>query len=191
MKRSLLLGTIAAVALATTSQAQSYGDRHVVRRVVSRPDVTTTAPATNRHGVRNYSRSGRYYYSGGRYYSGHPYYYNSGPVVSVGFGGYYPGYYDYGYPYGYAYGGDYPYSTYGPVGYARTIYTTRNRDLAYDDNVVIAVQERLARAGYYRGMIDGVAGPETRSAVARWEANHGLAATGAIDRETLDSMGIG
>lgn len=170
----------------------------------------TVAPTTsrNRTVVRNYQNGGRYYTTGGtRYYRGGRYYggYYNRPVVSVGFGGgFYPGYYDYGYGYPYAYGYGYP-SNYGyvgaypsdyyygdqPAGYTTT--TTRTStygDLAYNDNVVVAVQERLKRAGYYLGAIDGVAGPATRSAVARWEGNHGMTADGRIDRETLRSMGI-
>jgi peptidoglycan hydrolase-like protein with peptidoglycan-binding domain len=117
-------------------------------------------------------------------------------------GGYYGYPYNYGYPYGYAYDypngypygdtyaydNEYPYSTYGPV--TRTVTTTRSRDLAYNDNLVVAVQERLAQAGYYHGAIDAVAGPETRSAIARWEADHGLNADGLIDEQTLHAMGV-
>ena len=33
-------------------------------------------------------------------------------------------------------------------------------------------------------------GPETRSAIARWEADHGMNADGRIDQETLHAMGI-
>lgn len=217
MKKLLLLGTVAALALTTSVQAQSTVER--TRVSSSRPTVSTrssvntratVAPTTsrNRTVVRNYQSGGRYYTTGGtRYYRGGRYYggYYNQPVVSVGFGGgFYPGYYDYGYGYPYAYGYGYP-SNYGyvgaypsdyyygdqPAGYTTT--TTRTStygDLAYNDNVVVAVQERLKRAGYYLGAIDGVAGPATRSAVARWEGNHGMTADGRIDRETLRSMGI-
>jgi hypothetical protein len=199
MKRSLPLAAIAALALTTTVQAQSVEQRHVSRPTVSaRSSVNTraaVAPSTNRTVVRNYQNSGRYYAGGTRYSRGGRYYgggYYNRPTVSVGFGGgYYPGYYDYGYGYN-SYPSDYYYGD-QPTGYAATTtYQTSGYggDLAYDDNVVIAVQERLKRAGYYLGAIDGVAGPETRSAIARWEGNHGMTADGRIDRETLRSMGI-
>jgi len=198
MKTLLLLGTIAAMALTTTGQAQTVEQRNVNRQVAVRHSTaerTTVAPSANRNVVRTYNRGGRYY-SGGRYYGG---YYNRAPVVSVGVGGFYdyPGYYGYGSPYAYDYG--YPYAyTYPsnyydeyPTGYTTTTYTTsRYGDLAYDDNLVVAVQERLARAGYYLGAIDGVAGPETRSAIARWEGNHGMYADGLIDQKTLHALGI-
>ena len=211
MKRLLLLGTIGAVALTTTVQAQSVEQRRVSRPPVSaRSSVNTrtaVAPSTNRTVVRNYQNGGRYYTGGTRYYRGGRYYgggYYNEPVVSVGFGGYYPGYYDYGYGYPYAYGYGYPYNYgygytypsdyyYGdqPTGYTTTTYrASAYGDLAYDDNIVVAVQERLKRTGYYLGAIDGVAGPETRSAIARWEGNHGMTADGRIDHETLRSMGI-
>ena len=52
------------------------------------------------------------------------------------------------------------------------------------------VQERLARAGYYRGPIDGVMGPRTRYAIRVYERRHGLPADGIIDRHLLATMGI-
>jgi murein L,D-transpeptidase YcbB/YkuD len=203
MKRLLLLGTIAAVALTTTGLAQSLDQqRRVVRRVAAKHTLNTertavTRPSTNRTVVKRYYSGGGYYYGGGPYYYGggyYPYYYG-GPSVSIGIGGAYgyPGYYGYGYGYPYGYGYTYPSYYYGQYpGYATTTTyaTSRYGDLAYDDNLVIAVQRRLARAGYYHGPIDGVAGRATRSALARWEANHGMYADGRIDRKTLRALGI-
>ena len=60
----------------------------------------------------------------------------------------------------------------------------------YADSTVTAAQERLAREGYYNGAIDGVLGTETRRAIARYQSNHGLRATGALTRDTLDAMGL-
>lgn len=214
MKRLLLLGTIAAVALTTTGQAQSPDEqRRVVRRVAPKHTVkteraTVTRPSTNRTVVTRPSTNRtvvkRYYNGGGYYYGGSPYYYSGyypysygGPSVSIGVGGGYgyPGYYGYGYGYPYGYGYSYPSYYYGqyPTGYVTTTTysTSRYGDLAYDDNLVIAVQRRLARAGYYHGPIDGIAGRATRSAIARWEANHGMYADGRIDHRTLRALGIG
>jgi hypothetical protein len=36
--------------------------------------------------------------------------------------------------------------------------------------MVAAVQRRLGQLGYYRGVIDGVIGPQTRGAIAAFEA---------------------
>ena len=53
-----------------------------------------------------------------------------------------------------------------------------------------AVQQRLAREGYYRGQIDCVFGPETRAAIAQFQSNHGLRVTGALTNETLAALGL-
>jgi hypothetical protein len=57
-------------------------------------------------------------------------------------------------------------------------------------DVTAQVQEALAEQGYYYGPIDGVLGPETRDAILRFQADHGLATTAAIDEPTLDSLGL-
>lgn len=187
--------TVLAVA---TTDARTIEERTAPRRVVTRHVVnngTTTrvvAPARQRTVVRR-SYNGGYY--GGGY---HPYYYGGGPTVSVGIGGGYgygypyaygyPGY-AYGYPYaysgGYVYNDGYPYTT-----TTRTTYVTSNRDYYYSDRVVESVQARLADAGYYHGSIDGVMGPQTRSAVALWEARHQMEPDGNIDRTLLHSLGV-
>jgi hypothetical protein len=86
----------------------------------------------------------------------YPYYY-----------GYYPyGYYPYGYsPYGYyPYGYGYGYDPYNQSGY-RGVAGGRGSSVAQ-------IQLRLARAGYYRGSIDGVMGPRTRYAIRAYERSH-------------------
>jgi Putative peptidoglycan binding domain len=57
-------------------------------------------------------------------------------------------------------------------------------------DVTAQVQEALAQQGYYYGPIDGVLGPETRDAILRFQADHGLATTAAIDEATLDTLGL-
>ncbi len=57
-------------------------------------------------------------------------------------------------------------------------------------DVTAQVQEALAQQGYYYGAIDGVLGPETRDAILRFQADHGLATTAAIDEPTLDTLGL-
>jgi hypothetical protein len=89
-----------------------------------------------------------------------------------------------GYPYGYGY---YPYYAGYPYGYG--YYRTPAYD-AVDDSTVVAVQRRLARAGYYRGPIDGVAGNETRRAIRAYERAHGLRVDGLIDPQLLRTMGL-
>lgn len=59
------------------------------------------------------------------------------------------------------------------------------------DSVVAEVQQELANEGYYpTDAIDGIMGPATRSAVAAYQRDHGLAVTGWIDNRLLQSMGI-
>jgi hypothetical protein len=136
-------------------------------------------------------------YAGYRYHHRHHSYSN----ISIGFGfssypyggyGYYPGsyygYYPYGYrssyyPYGYGYS-YYPY-TYGYSSY-RPVY----RGQSASANVAVRVQERLARAGYYHGAIDGVIGPETRRAIRAYERAHNLRVDGVISDQLLGTMGL-
>ena len=57
-------------------------------------------------------------------------------------------------------------------------------------DVTSEVQQALAQQGYYQGPIDGILGPMTRSAIERFQADHGLAVTAAIDQQTLASLGL-
>jgi hypothetical protein len=82
----------------------------------------------------------------------------------------YPYGYGYGYPYGYGYGYGYPYgygydyNYYGDSAYGNG-YGNRYRG----QSTVVEVQRQLAQAGYYRGSIDGIMGPQTRRAIRAYE----------------------
>jgi len=54
--------------------------------------------------------------------------------------------------------------------------------------VIANVQGALQRLGYYRYAVNGVRGPLTRAAIANYQCDYGLAATGAIDPQTLTSL---
>jgi hypothetical protein len=96
-------------------------------------------------------------------------------------GGYYFWHNNYWYP---AYGYNPGYSSYI---YDEPIYGYNQ----YEPGQVISnVQIELQRAGYYPGPIDGLIGPMTRSALARYQADHGLYVTRAIDEPTLQSLGL-
>ena len=139
--------------------------------------------------VRNrsnvYVSGTRYRYSYPHRYYGYGYgypYYSYGRSVSFGFGspyysyGYYPYDYYYGsYPHNYSYG--YYYNQPGYSTYANS-------------SVVIAVQTRLARAGYYHGVIDGAMGPRTRYAIQAYERDRGLRVDGTISGPLLRNMGL-
>lgn len=60
----------------------------------------------------------------------------------------------------------------------------------YSDATVSAVQSQLAREGYYRGVVDGVYGPQTRAALTRYQSNHGLQVTGNLTPATLQALGL-
>ncbi len=105
-------------------------------------------------------------------------------IFDFGFDPWWPYWYPYDY-YGYGYYGD-PYaydSSYYDEGAYGGAYSDQN---GYADqstsSIVAAAQERLAREGYYRGQIDGIVGPETRRAVARYQGNHGLRWRGILQR---------
>jgi hypothetical protein len=142
-----------------------------------------TRPARNRTVYVGGSRYG-YSYSSGSYGYGYGYgypYYSYGPSVSFGFG--YP--YSYGY-YPYGYSSYYPYDySYGYYGYNRPGYNSYA-----NGSIVIQVQSRLARAGYYRGPIDGVMGPRTHYAIRAYERDHGLRAEGMISGQLVRNMGL-
>jgi Putative peptidoglycan binding domain len=114
------------------------------------------------------------------YYYGYPYAYNGYPYDYYGDGysnGYDPGYYDPG-----AYqGGEYYY-------YDQN--ADQNGDSQYDQNTgssVAAMQERLAREGYYHGRIDGIMGPETRQALEAYRRDHPRSAGGGGHERVYDS----
>jgi hypothetical protein len=95
---------------------------------------------------------------------GAPYFWNAGF--------WYPAW---GYNPGYAY----PYD--GPI------YGGRNLT---PDQIVASVQTQLSNDGYYAGPIDGQLGPQTRQALADFQADNGLAVTSAVDEPTLATLGL-
>ena len=73
-----------------------------------------------------------------------------------------------------------------PVYYEQRSYDVRPS--YYHQSVEIDVQRGLARRGYYRGPIDGDIGPGSRSSIRAFQADHGFAPTGRIDRDLLESL---
>lgn len=186
--KMILVASMALSALTISATAAPHGN------------TITSAPPTNRtystnstrysHGNWNrHDRFGGHYnpygcYFGGGY--GYPYYgygnpyYGSGLGLSIGFG-----YQPYGYGY---YGSGYGYQPYGGG------YYTAGRSYGYQQvtggSVVARVQQRLARSGYYRGAIDGVAGYGTRNAIRAFERDHSLRVDGRIDGRLLATLGV-
>jgi Putative peptidoglycan binding domain len=118
----------------------------------------------------------------------YPYYPYSTPYV---YDPYYPYYGSAGYP-GYIDGG-YPadpgYQDNGYVG-PNDDRSGYNRDGAERGSVVAQVQERLAKEGYYKGDIDGVAGSRTYYAIRSYQRDHNLQVDGRINDELLGEMGL-
>ncbi|PYS00225.1 MAG: hypothetical protein DMG16_16025 [Acidobacteria bacterium] len=64
-------------------------------------------------------------------------------------------------------------------------------DIAPGDSATIqAVQSQLLSLGYYNGSIDGVFGPSTRDAVAKYQIANQLNVTGSLSTDTLQSLGL-
>ncbi len=165
----------AAKATATTTMTTG-GNRSAVRtRSFATGGTTAVRTGTVRSGSTTYVSGSRYGYSYpyGSYGYGSPYY-------SYGYGYPYYGYYPYGYSSYYPYDYSYGYNSYNQPGYS----TYGN------GSIVIQVQTRLARAGYYRGPIDGVMGPGTRFAIRAYERDHGLRVDGVISGSLTRNMGL-
>jgi Putative peptidoglycan binding domain len=99
-------------------------------------------------------------------------------------------YYGYGYysdPYGYDPG---YYNSYGDQD--EQYYGANNDDVTVRsaDSIVANAQEELAQRGYYRDEIDGILGPETSRAIARFQSNQGLRVTGVLTRDTAEALGL-
>src|SRR5437764_707792 len=90
--------------------------------------------------------------------------------------------YDY-YPYDY-----YPgyYADVEPYYYNEGVYS----DTPVQDPTVSAVQTDLTQYGYFNGPIDGIYGPATRDAVAKYQIAKGLGVTGSLSPDTLQSLGL-
>ncbi len=53
------------------------------------------------------------------------------------------------------------------------------------------VQRQLRADGYYRGRIDGIAGPQFHAAIRRFQRDENLRATGTLNSATLRRLGVG
>jgi Putative peptidoglycan binding domain len=109
------------------------------------------------------------YYPYGYGYAPYGYGYGSGYYGYAPGYGYGSGYYGYGAGY---YGNGYSGAGYYGNGYYRSSYY---RGYGYNGNRsrVVRLQQQLARAGYYRGPIDGIMGNRTRYALRAYQHDHG------------------
>jgi peptidoglycan hydrolase-like protein with peptidoglycan-binding domain len=93
-------------------------------------------------------------------------------------------YYWWGYPYGLGY---YDYYD-GPYSYSDD--QNSNTVTASWESTVVAVQQELAKLGYYHGQIDGIDGPETQKAIRWFQSTDKIAVTGQINDQTLKALQI-
>jgi hypothetical protein len=159
-----------AVAQQNRAAAQQTGLNGRTDHIADRHDA-------NWHG--NWDRR-RAYYENNRWYAFNGYYW-------IGLDdGYYP--WDY-----------YPYYTYDYYPYDYYVGTPDNLPADYQgtstaapapDATVQSVQTELTQFGYYNGPIDGLFGPTTRDALARYQASRGLTVTGSLSPDTLQSLGL-
>ena len=58
-------------------------------------------------------------------------------------------------------------------------------------HLVRDAQSELQGEGLYRGPLDGVLGPETKQAIAAYQAREGLQQTATLDQDTVERMNLG
>ena len=159
------------------------GERHGPRINAIGDNSRLSSRVVTRRGPANYSWSydeaRRYYNRGVRRDRG--WYSSRYDRFALFAGGYY--YFDRGYWYP-AYGYDSAYSTYR---FDEPIYGYNSLE---PQQVIVNVQGALSRSGYDVGSIDGMIGPMTRSALARYQRDRGLYVTRAIDGPTLAALGL-
>ena len=59
-----------------------------------------------------------------------------------------------------------------------------------DSDQIREAQSQLKARGYHSGSVDGMMGPQTVSALRRYQSANGLTITGKVDQETLKSLGV-
>ena len=78
------------------------------------------------------------------------------------------------------------------VGHDRdTIVAPKIKPVKVDSGVIKSAQTELQSRGYNPGPVDGVAGPRTRAAVSKFQADQGLKQTGHLDTNTLAKLNVG
>jgi hypothetical protein len=77
-----------------------------------------------------------------------------------------------------------------PVVVERPVIVEQPPVIVADRGVVTDVQIALNRRGFYYGRIDGLAGPQTRGAIASYQESRGLYPSGRIDYALLRSLGL-
>src|SRR4029453_14401465 len=82
----------------------------------------------------------------------------------------------------------YPYGYY--TGVQPDYNTAPDNGAQVADTTVEATQERLFYVGFFKGPADGIFGPTTRDAVAKYQIDNQLDVTGSLSPDTLQSLGV-
>ncbi len=67
---------------------------------------------------------------------------------------------------------------------------SKGKDFTASQQQVRKTQQLLRAEGYHPGRPDGIMGPQTVSALRRYQSANGLTVTGHVDKGTLDSLGV-
>jgi hypothetical protein len=70
------------------------------------------------------------------------------------------------------------------------VYASETTLPVVGSSIIASVQEELLEEGYNPGPADGVMGSRTRSAIAEYQDDHGLAVTGTINNSLLRSLDL-
>ena len=61
-------------------------------------------------------------------------------------------------------------------------------ETAVPESQVKQAQQQLKSAGLYKGTVDGKMGTDTQQAIAQFQQQHGLVATGTLDEQTMAAL---
>lgn len=70
------------------------------------------------------------------------------------------------------------------------VQTSPASSMHASDTTVKNAQAALEQQGYNPGSVDGQMGPNTRSALMKFQQDKGLAASGTLDSATLSALGV-
>ncbi len=75
--------------------------------------------------------------------------------------------------------------------YSEAVVQPKTKPVKLDRDTVKSAQSELKARGYDPGAPDGVAGPQTRAAVEKFQSDQGLDQTGRLDAATLGKLNVG
>lgn len=71
------------------------------------------------------------------------------------------------------------------------IVAPKKNTVKVNSDTIRAAQQELTRRGYDAGPADGVAGPQTKAAITKFQSDQQLAQTGRLDASTLSHLNVG